>query len=50
MECIKDRKRQNELTLKTRYEVVKEAEKNLRSNVRSLAENLIVVECKCTAF
>ena len=35
----KDRKKRNELTLKTRHELVKEAEKNPRSNARSLAEN-----------
>ena len=34
----KDKKKRNELTLKMRYELVKEAEKNPRSNARSLAE------------
>ena len=40
----KDRKKRNELTLKTRYELVKEAEKNPRSSARSVAEKFDCVK------
>ena len=34
----KDRKKRNKLTLKTRYEIIKEVKTNSRSNARSLDE------------